>query len=128
MEIWYHGSPNPIGILLPGSTITREIDLARAFSHKPGIVSIEEDLAILASGVPRIRHNGVREGILYVVDEEIHPDNIYPHPFSTMPPGYEWLTRKPLRLRRIGPTIVEAGEFLDSVAVQTLLERQSARA
>ena len=38
---WFHGSPNKLNILHSGSTITPILILARAFSHKPEILSIE---------------------------------------------------------------------------------------
>ena len=39
MTIWYHGSPLVLEVLATDSTITRNRDLARVFSHRPTIVS-----------------------------------------------------------------------------------------
>ena len=101
---WYHGSPLQLNVLCVGSTITTDRDLARVFSHKPAIVSIDDDGAI--------RHTGTVPGLLYRVAEEVSAGDIYPHPRSSMGPGKEWLTRRELRLELIGPTQVVESERL----------------
>ena len=98
---WYHGSPLEITVLRQGSTITQVRDLARAFSHKPTILSITDD--------GRIQHNGAAPGFLYQIDEEIRPGDIEPHPRTTMEPGQEWLTTRDLRL-----SLVERVELTDN--------------
>jgi len=50
-----------------------------------------------------IRHNGTAAGWLHVVDEPLSAEDIYPHPQTTLGPDEEWLTRRELRLRLIGP-------------------------
>lgn len=95
---WYHGSPFELVELAPGSTITRWCELAEAFSHKPQSLSYDS-----VGGT--ISHNGKASGFLYVVAEPITAgEDITPHPDTTMDDGVEWLTKKPLRLRRIGVT------------------------
>ena len=86
--------------LRPDSTVTRDRRLAEAFSHKPTIVSVEDD--------GRIRHNGTAPGHLYRVAEELLPGDLQPHPRTTMAPGQEWLTTRELALEWLGP--VEIGE------------------
>ncbi len=120
---WYHGSPYQIETLLPGSTITQDEALARVFSHKPQIVSLEDDPALLACSVPRLRHNGTLPGLLYCIDEPVDPDDVYPHPRSSMPPGLEWLTRRPLRLRLLRAVEVLPEEFLTPQDIDDLLSR-----
>ncbi|NLM79374.1 MAG: phosphotransferase [Ruminococcaceae bacterium] len=94
-DIWYHGSPLDLSELKAGSTITRWRELAEAFSHKPQILSYDE-----VGG--RICHNGQLSGYLYVIDEAVVEDaDIYKHPRTSMDDGVEWLTKRPLRLRRI---------------------------
>jgi hypothetical protein len=94
-EIWYHGSPFELTELATGSTITRWRELADAFSHKPQILNYDT-----VGG--NINHNGQLNGYLYVVDEPINKDlDIYRHPRTTMDEGVEWLTKRPLRLRKI---------------------------
>jgi len=114
-RVWYHGSPEDLTELATGSTITPNRALARAFSHKPTLVCLEDDGAI--------RHNGIRAGTLYRIDEPLAPNDIYPHPRSTMPEGLEWLTRRPLRLRRLGRTRIRQDERLEEEEVRALLAR-----
>jgi ribosomal protein S18 acetylase RimI-like enzyme len=104
MADWYHGSPLELAVLRAGSTITRDRHLAEVFSHKPEIVSIEDDGSI--------KHSGTQAGWLYVVDESVSPDDVYPHPRTTMPAEWEWLTRRDLGLRRIGRVEIVPSEVL----------------
>jgi ribosomal protein S18 acetylase RimI-like enzyme len=119
---WYHGSPLHLAVLRVGSTITADRDLARVFSHKPAIVSIDDDGTIV--------HTGTVPGLLYRVAEEVGPEDVYPHPRSSMGPGKEWLTRRELRVELIGPTQVVEGERLTECEVaelqQLAAERQRA--
>ena len=115
---WYHGSPLQLDELLEGSTITQRMDLARIFSHKPAIVSIDDD-----GPEWRLRHNGVLPGYLYRIAEPVTPDDVYPHPHTSMPPGAEWLIRRPLRVELIGPTTVRSNEFLSPDDVRELQAR-----
>jgi len=114
-ETWYHGSPLKLAMLRAGSTITQDRELARVFSHKPPIVSMADDGAL--------RHTGTTPGYLYRVDEAIGPEDVTPHPNSSMPPGAEWLTRRELRLALIGPTVVREEERLSEEKVAALRRR-----
>ncbi len=115
---WYHGSPLQLTELRPGSTITQNMDLARVFSHKPSLVCIDDSSSAL-----RVQHNGVLPGYLYRVAEQVTPEDVYPHPHSTMPAGAEWITRRPLRVTLIGPTETVPDELLDDSAVSELRAR-----
>jgi len=115
---WFHGSPLALETLLAGSTITQDERLACVFSHKPEIVSLDGD-----GGDLIIRHNGRLPGLLYLVDEPLGPADVYPHPRSSMPAGLEWLTRRPLRLRLLGPAAAIAGELLSETEVCELRRR-----
>ncbi len=90
---WYHGSPLPLQALRQGSTITQDRELARVFSHKPGLVSLDDDGAIL--------HDGVLPGYLYEIAETVLPQDLTAHPFSSMDFGKEWLTNRELPLHLI---------------------------
>lgn len=95
---WYHGSPLELTELRPGSTITQDRQLARIFSHKPTLVSLNDD-----GGV---RHNGGEEGYLYGIRETVRREDIEPHSTSVMPPSAEWLTRRALTLALVERTRV----------------------
>lgn len=121
-ETWYHGSPYRLSVLREGSTITRDRHLAEVFSHKPPIVSLEDD--------GTIRHNGTAAGYLYRVIDPVAEEDVYPHPRSSMPPGKEWLTRRELRVEFIGPVPVREAERLSEQELQEIharLERRSQR-
>lgn len=93
-EIWYHGSNKTFALLREGSTVTRNGPLAEAFSHKPPLLSCGEDGVLL--------HYGRKKGYLYVVDEPVcAEEDLLPHPRTTLLPGAEFLTQRPLRVRLI---------------------------
>ena|GEM_PF-897895 len=112
-RVWYHGSPHELVELAAGSTITPNRDLARAFSHKPTLVSIDDD--------GTIHHNGREAGILYRIDEPLAPGDIHPHPQSAMPENLEWLTDRPLRLRKLGRTRIRQSDRLTEEETETLV-------
>ncbi|MGC9394802.1 MAG: hypothetical protein ACP5J4_08100 [Anaerolineae bacterium] len=116
---WYHGSPFELTTLLAGSTITQRRDLARIFSHKPTIVSFEDD--------GRIKHNGTSPGYLYIIDEEISPEDVEAHPRTTMGPGDEWLTHRELRLRLLGTVEPRPEELFTAEELEDLHRRIAAR-
>ena len=90
--IWYHGSNKKFSLLREGSTITPNRALAEAFSHKPPILSCEADGTLL--------RNGKKYGYLYCIDEPIDEErDLYQHPRTTLEPGSEFLTARPLRVR-----------------------------
>ena len=112
---WYHGSPLVLTLLHAGSTITQNRRLAEVFSHKPSIVSVLND--------GTIQHDGTAPGYLYRIAKEIGPDDVYPHPRSTMAPGQEWLTRRELQVTLIGPIQVTHQEQLTAREIAALQER-----
>ena len=110
---WYHGSPFEIALLKKGSTITQDRDLARIFSHKPTLVSMDEE--------ERIKHDGKKPGLLYRIAEKVSPADVRPHPHSTMEPGVEWLATRPLRLGLVCPTQVTEKEQLTEQEIAELM-------
>ena len=88
---WYHGSPTPIVTLAEGSSITRNRKLAVAFSYKPSQISVSDE--------GEISHNGTRRGYLYEVTERVAPEDIDVHPSCLPTDPWEWVTRKPLKLK-----------------------------
>jgi hypothetical protein len=119
---WYHGSPHRLEFLLAGSTITQDKDVARVFSHKPQIVLLNDDPKVLAQNFSRLRHNGELPGMLYLIDEALGSEDIYPHPRSSMPPGLEWLTRRLLRLRMLNFVAIDPYELLSSKEISEIIE------
>jgi hypothetical protein len=118
-QTWYHGSPYKLTSIRAGSTITQDRDLARVFSHKPPIVSMGDD--------GTLRHTGTLPGYLYRIDEPVAPEDVTPHPRSSMPPGAEWLTRRALRLALLDPTEVREEERLSEEEVDELRRRMEGR-
>ena len=92
--VWYHGSNKRFDILHEGSTITQWQALAEAFSHKPTVLSYEDDGSIW--------HNGTAKGFLYIIDEPIiNGVDIHSHPTTTMDENAEFVTVRPMRVRLI---------------------------
>lgn len=91
---WYHGSDAIFSTLRAGSTVTQWKALAEAFSHRPTLLCTEDDGSI--------SHNGTAKGYLYVIDEPVQVGaDLYPHPRTTMEENAEFLTRRPLKVRKI---------------------------
>ena len=111
-KTWFHGSPHQLTTIRKGSTITQDRHLAMVFSHKPTIVSLSDD--------GQIKHNGALPGFLYTISEDVQPDDVMPHPQSSMQPGLEWLTNRELRLEMIGVTQVVEDEYLTDTEIETL--------
>ena len=103
-QLWYHGSPLLLEILAIGSSITRNKELAIAFSHKPSRLEASGNGKILT-----IHHDGKQNGYLYEIDEPVSMEDIYIHPhISIVNPNdkWEWLTKRPFRLKLIQETIL----------------------
>lgn len=93
-SIWYHGSNKVFELLEKGSTVTQWKELAQAFSHKPQILSYDDD------GV--ISHNGNEHGYLYIIDEPVKVDiDLYQHPRTTMDKNIEFTTTRSLKVKLI---------------------------
>jgi len=100
-QIWYHGSPLLLEILATGSSITRNRELAIAFSHKPSQLGVADD--------GTIHHNGKQNGYLYEIAEPVSLGDIYVHPsINDISPNdpWEWLTKRQFKLKLIQETIV----------------------
>jgi hypothetical protein len=120
---YYHGSPQELSVIREGSTITQDKELARVFSHKPSMVS----QGFGESGTRSIKHTGRSPGYLYRISEVVGPEDIYPHPTTSMEPGQEWLTRKDLTVELITRTEILDSEVLTEVEVAELRKRHKAQ-
>jgi hypothetical protein len=114
-QSWYHGSPLELTVLRKESTITQKRELARIFSHKPIIVSVSDN--------GQVKHNGTMPGYLYVIADKVQPEDVIPHPHTTMEPGDEWLTTRELHLRLLCITKPVSSEQLTDEEYAALLER-----
>jgi hypothetical protein len=101
---WFHGTPLQLTSLREGSTITQNRRLAEVFSHKPTLVSVEDDGSM--------RHNGQTAGWMYLVSTPLAATDTIPHPRSTMPPAWEWLTTRQLPVFALGPVPLAPREIL----------------
>lgn len=113
---WYHGSQQRLTVLRSGSSISQNRTIARFFSHRPPILSQHDDGAI--------KHNGTTPGFLFVIDEEIRAEDVYPHPHPINASHWEWLTTRELKLRLLEETVVQKEEFLTNDEIVDLQRRQ----
>lgn len=113
---WYHGSQQRLTMLRAGSSITQQIDLARAFSHRPSLVS--------QSGHGRIKHDGATPGSLYVVATVVQPEDVYPHPHPVNVSRWEWLTRWDFPVRLVDWAEVRREDRLTAEEIAELRRRQ----
>lgn len=113
VEIWYHGSPIKLTSIREGSSITPYRDVARAFTHKPPVLSW--------SGPGTLQHNGTRSGYLYRVAEVITEDDIYLHP-ALEPYGddWEWLIKREMAVELICETVPDPAEWLSDADIEAL--------
>lgn len=123
---WYHGSQQALTELRVGGSITQIRDLAKAFSHRPSLVSISDRDESLSDDC-RVKHDGVTPGFLHTVSEEIGPEDIYPHPHPANADGWEWLTRRELKLEFIEVTIVSDQERLTDDDIAEIRRKQRER-
>lgn len=86
---WYHGTPERLDILRKGSWVTQFGEIAKAFSHRPSRISIEDDEC------RGVKHNGVLPGLLYVISEEIGPDDVC---YLANTAGTHWQTQRDLQV------------------------------
>ncbi|HEY3290485.1 MAG TPA: GNAT family N-acetyltransferase [Anaerolineae bacterium] len=96
------------------STITQHRRLAEVFSHKPTLVCIEDD--------GTIQHDGRLTGKLYRV-EQVRAEDIIPHLTSSMEPGMEWVTTRPLPLTLLGPVPITQDESITDDRLAALRNR-----
>lgn len=124
MGTWYHGSQRRLTRLRAKSSITQNRDVAKAFSHRPPLVSMSQS----EEGKEwRVRHNGATPGYLYVVAEEIGDGDVRPHPHPANASRWEWLTSRDLELRLIEETQVTDEERLSDKEIAELRRKQEGK-
>ncbi len=113
---WYHGSQQVLTTLCVGSSITQNRNVARIFSHRPVTVSREDD--------GTFKHNGTAYGYLYLIDEAIKPEDVYPHPHPINASRWEWLTTRAIRVRLLERPDLRAEEQITEEYLAELRQRQ----
>ena len=116
---WYHGSQQKLNTLRVGSSITQNRNVAKAFSHRPSLLTQSEGGAV--------KHDGATHGYLYSVADEIGPDDVYPHPHPVNVTRWEWLTNRELKLKLIEQTIVTDEERLTDQEIAEIKRKQEER-
>ena len=116
---WYHGSQQELTTLRVGSSITQDKTVAKAFSHRPSMLSMSEG--------GTVKHDGVTPGYLYIVADEISPDDVYPHPHPVNATRWEWLTNRELKLKLIEQTAVTDQERLTDQEIAEIKQKQEER-
>lgn len=88
---WYHGSPEALTRLRAGSMVTPFAAVAKAFSHKPSVLTFGD-------GVDTVRHDGRVPGRLYVVAEPVGPGDLRERPRTGRT---HWQIRRDLRVELV---------------------------
>ncbi len=114
---WYHGSQQRLTVLRTGSSISQNRMIARFFSHRPQIVSQYDDGSI--------KHDGTTSGFLFIIDEEISAEDVYPHPHPVNASYWEWLTTREIKIKLIEETVVHEEEFLTDEEIADLKHKQA---
>ncbi|KKK67107.1 hypothetical protein LCGC14_2957370, partial [marine sediment metagenome] len=85
------GSPEELTVLQRGSWLTQFKELAKAFSHKPALISLGGDCV-------NVKHNGRLPGFLYTVSEPIGPEDVT---YLRDTAQTHWQTNRDLPLRLV---------------------------
>jgi len=88
---WYHGSPERLTALRKGSMVIPFKEVAKAFSHKPSMLSMGDDFE-------NVKHNGRAIGHLYEVAETVGPDDLCCLEGTAQT---HWQTQRDLQLRHL---------------------------
>lgn len=88
---WYHGSPEQLNVLRKGSWVTQFLSLAKAFSHKPTLISMDDDII-------NVKHNGAVPGFLYTIAEPVGPGDVT---YRKNTAQSHWQTGRDLRLQLV---------------------------
>lgn len=116
--LWYHGSQQELTVLRVGSSITQDRNIARVFSHRPGLTSVEDDGSI--------KHNGVTPGYLHAIDEPITAADVEPHPHPINATKWEWLTKREIKVRLLERPALRDEERLTDADIAELRRKQQA--
>ena len=110
---WYHGSPVELDVLRKGSSVTQLKEIAKAFSHRPSRMSIEDDEC------SSVKHNSSLPGRLYVISEAIGPDDVE---YLANTAGTHWQTQRDLQVRLLAELAVDDPPLLNEEEIAELRE------
>jgi hypothetical protein len=109
---WYHGSPEELNVLQSRSWVTQFKELAKAFSHKPALISLGDDCV-------NVKHNGHLPGFLYRVSEPVGPDDVT---YLRDTAQTHWHTNRDLRLELVAELPIDDPPQLSVHEVAALRE------
>jgi len=109
---WYHGSPEELAVLRSGSWITQFREMAKAFSHKPSLMSLDDDCE-------HVKHNGRLRGYLYTVSEPVRPEDLC---YLRDTAQTHWQTTRDLKLRLVSELAVDDPPQLNEEEIAALRE------
>ena len=109
---WYHGSPENLTILQKGSWITQFKEMAKAFSHKPKLISLSDD------GL-HVKHDGRQPGFLYMVSEAVAPEDVT---YLRNTGQTHWQTQRDLQVALVAALPIDDPPQLDEEEVAELLK------
>ena len=112
---WYHGSPSELSYLRKGSMVTPFEAVARAFSHKPTILTFP-------GGMDSVKHDGDAPGYLYVVSEEVGSDDLCVLPGTG---ETHWEVRRDLRVEMLAEVPLDDPPRLTGEALRQGRKRQA---
>ena len=129
---WYHGSQEQLTKLRAGSSNTQNRDLAKAFSHRPSLVSMSDrGDGEVSPETFLVRHNGETPGFLYFVSGETGPDDVHPHPHPANATRWEWVTDRELNIELnielVERTLVADRERLTGEEIAEIRRKQKER-
>jgi len=109
---WYHGSPERLTVLKSGSWVTQFKELAKAFSHKPSLISMGDDCDL-------VRHNGQLIGYLYTLAEPVGADDVC---YLRDTAQTHWQTQRDLPLGLVGELPLDDPPQLSKEEIAALRE------
>ena len=107
---WYHGSPTELTVLRSGSWVTQFKELAKAFAHKPELISLGGDCV-------NVKHSGRLPGFLYAVDEPVGPEDVT---YLRDTGQTHWQTSRDLRLRLVAALLIDDPPQLSEAEITEL--------
>ncbi len=107
---WYHGSPEELDVLRAGSWVTQVKEMARAFSHRPTLMSLDDDCE-------HARHDGKLPGYLYAVSEVVGQEDVT---YLRDTAQTHWQTRRDLRLRLVAQLPIDDPPQLSEEEIASL--------